>query len=477
MNIKNKYSKYISYIQTKRNSLNLKTLFYLILFSLGIIVFLWIFQVLFLQFSYEHYQIKKMNTIVRQIEATSIENMDSLLTTLAYQNEVCIEYESSYGTTITYNTLQVGCGLDKNISSINKIKTNLKNSNSNSSGVKLINPTYKTKAYLYGIHIDTGYVFVYSSLEDIDSTSIILKGQLIYIMFLVLIFACFIAYFLSKKITKPIINMTKKAREMGKGNYDVVFQENGTLEIDELARTLNGACSDMKKIDELRRDLLANVSHDLKTPLTMIKAYAEMVRDISYKDKTKREKDLNIIIDEADRLNVLVNDLLDLSKLQANTTGLNITNYDLIAEVKTVLSRYDIIKETENYNFVLELPKKAEVMADKNKINQVIYNLINNAINYTGKDKKVTIRVTDKLKFYLVEIVDTGKGIKADDLPYIWDKYYKNEKNHKRNVVGTGVGLSIVRNILETHKFKYGVSSKKNKGTTFYFEIEKSNVK
>ena len=182
-------------------------------------------------------------------------------------------------------------------------------------------------------------------------------------------------------------------------------------------------------------------------------------------------------IDEADRLNVLVNDLLDLSKLQANTTGLNITNYDLIEEVKTVLSRYDIIKETENYNFVLELPEKAEVMADKNKINQVIYNLINNAINYTGKDKKVTIRVTDKFKSYLVEIVDTGKGIKADDLPYIWDKYYKNEKNHKRNVVGTGVGLSIVRNILETHKFKYGVSSKKNKGTTFYFEIEKSNVK
>ncbi len=477
MNIKSRFSKLLNVIKEKRNSLNLKTLLYLILFRLGIIVFLWIFQVLFLQFSYEHYQIKKMNSIVNQISNTSLEELDNVLTTLAYQNEVCIEYESNYGTTITYNTLQVGCGLDKNISSINKIKSTLKSQDAKKNGVKLINPTYKTKAYLYGINIDIGYVFVYSSLEDIDSTSIILKGQLIYIMILVLLFACFIAYFLSKKITKPIINMTKKAREMGKGNYDVVFLENGTLEIDELARTLNALGSDMKKIDELRRDLLANVSHDLKTPLTMIKAYAEMVRDISYKNKAKREKDLNVIIEEADRLNILVNDLLDLSKLQATSTNLNIQEYDLTEEIKNVLARYDIIKETENYNFVLELPTKALVLADKNKINQVIYNLMNNAINYTGKDKKVVVRVTDKGKHYLVEIMDTGKGIKTDDLPYIWDKYYKNEKNHKRNVVGTGVGLSIVRNILEMHQFKYGVTSKKNKGTNFYFEIKKGSVK
>lgn len=473
MNIRNKWKYFINSFKLKKNSLNLKTLLYLILFSLGIILFLWIFQVLFLQFSYEHYQIKKMNKVVNQIDSTNLENLDTVLNTLAYQNEVCIEYESNFGTTITYNTLQVGCGLDKNISSINKIKSNLKNKDAKKNAVKLINPIYKSKAYLYSINIDIGYIFVYSSLEDIDSTSVILRGQLIYIMFLVLLFACFIAYFLSKKITKPIIGITKKAKEMGKGNYDVVFQENGTLEIDELARTLNSACTDMKKIEELRRDLLANVSHDLKTPLTMIKAYAEMVRDISYKDKEKRIKDLNIIIEETDRLNTLVNDLLDLSKLEASSEKLNITEYDLVEQIKTVLSRYDIIKETEDYQFVLELPDVAIVHADKNKMNQVIYNLLNNAINYTGKDKKVMVRITEKKESFLVEIMDTGKGIKNDDLPYIWDKYYKNEKNHKRNVVGTGIGLSIVRNILEMHQFKYGVHSKKNHGATFYFEIVK----
>jgi len=470
LTIKSKLKK----IQEKKTSFTLKTLGYLVLFSLGIILFLWMFQIIFLQISYEHYQVKNMNAIVKTIEESNLNDLDEVLLTLAYQNSVCIEYESNLGNTVTYNTMMVGCGLDKNISSIKQLKNTLKSKGTKKEGVRLVNPLNKTKAYLYGININYGYVFVYSTLEDIDSASLILKSQLIYIMFFVLVFACFIAYFLSKRITKPITNITKKAREMGKGNYDIVFHENGTLEIDELSRTLNNTCKDMKKLDELRNDLLANVSHDLKTPLTMIKAYAEMVRDISYKDKEKREKDLNVIIDEADRLNVLVNDLLDLSKLQANSEGLNLEKYDLVLEIENVLRRYDIIKKTEHYHFVFDLPEKAMVLADKNKINQVIYNLINNAINYTGEDKKVVIKVIDREKSYLVEILDTGKGIKTSDLPYIWDKYYKNEKNHKRNVVGTGIGLSIVRNILEQHKFKYGVRSKKGKGATFYFEIVKS---
>ena len=119
------------------------------------------------------------------------------------------------------------------------------------------------------------------------------------------------------------------------------------------------------------------------------------------------------------------------------------------------------------------MPKKAIVLGDVNKISQVIYNLINNAINYTGDDLTITIEVIEKKKSYLVNIIDSGKGIKEEELNLIWNKYYKNEKNHKRNKVGTGVGLSIVKNILDRHKFKYGVKSKKGIGTTFYFEITK----
>ena len=474
MNIKNKINIFKTKWQENKNSFGIKTLLSLLLFSLGIVFFLWLFQILFLQVSYEHYQMKKIHTIIKEIENTSAEDLDSVLQTLSYQNNVCMEFDTDYGATLSYNTMQLGCGLNKNIKNIILFKEEIQEEEVSSKGIKLINPLSHTKAYLYGINNSYGTIFVYSTLEDIDSTSIVLKNQLIYVMFFVFIFACLVAYFLSKKITKPIIGITKKAREMGKGNYDLVFQENGTLEIDELATTLNAVCKDMKKIEELRRDLLANVSHDLKTPLTMIKAYAEMVRDISYKDNEKREKDLNVIIDETDRLTILVNDLLELSKLESSMPEtIKTEKYDLVEEIKKIMTRYEIIKETEDYQFVLELPEKALVKAEKNKLNQVIYNLINNAINYTGKDKKVTVRVTEKEKAFLVEISDTGKGIKNDDLPYIWDKYYKNDRNHTRNVVGTGIGLSIVRNILEQHKFKYGVNSKKNKGTTFYFEITK----
>ena len=217
---------------------------------------------------------------------------------------------------------------------------------------------------------------------------------------------------------------------------------------------------------------MANVSHDLKTPLTMIKAYAEMVRDITYQDDEKRINNCNVIMNETDRLNLLVNDILDLSKLEADVKELDITNYDLVKEIKEIIKRYEIIKETENYNFILTLPKTALVNADKNKLNQVIYNLINNAINHTGKDKTVKINLVKKDKKYLLEVIDTGSGITKEELPLIWNKYYKSDKKHQRNVVGTGIGLSIVKSILEKHHFLYGVKSTINKGSNFYFYID-----
>ena len=219
---------------------------------------------------------------------------------------------------------------------------------------------------------------------------------------------------------------------------------------------------------------MANVSHDLKTPLTMIKAYAEMVRDMSYQNDEKRIMHCNIIMDEVDRLNLLVNDILALSKFEANAEEIKWESFDLVGEVKTIVNRYQIIKETEDYHIILNAPTKAMVKADKQKLNQVIYNLINNAINYTGKDKTVTINIKKEKDSYLVQIEDTGKGIKEEEIPFIWNKYYKNEKNHQRNVVGTGLGLSIVKKILEGHQFKYGVESTKNKGTIFYFYVKKA---
>ena len=181
-----------------------------------------------------------------------------------------------------------------------------------------------------------------------------------------------VSYFVGKMINKPILNITNKAKLMAIGNYEQDTNKYDIAEIDELNQVLNYARSEIKNTDELRRDLMANVSHDLKTPLTMIKAYAEMARDINNENEDKRKDNLNVIIDETDRLNVLVNDILELSRMQNSSDELNIESYDLIEELNQILKRYEIIKETENYKFITNIPEKAMVKADKKKINQVM---------------------------------------------------------------------------------------------------------
>jgi len=456
----------------KASSINFKTLIYLVFFSITILLFLIFSQSIILKHSYERYQERKIKNIAKSVKDYNSEELVKELESIVYDNSICAKYMLN-NTTISYNTLMVGCGLKENNTQILEIVNKIKDTNKDIEHIKLFNRNTKTKAILSGIKVNSGYIFLYSPLEDLDGANIVLKSQVVYITIIVIVLACFISYFLSIKITNPITKITKKAKELGEGNYNIHFDSSDVLEIDELANTLNHMSSDLSKIDTLRRDLMANVSHDLKTPLTMIRAYAECVRDISYKDKEKMDKDLNVIIEEAERLNILVNDILDLSKMQASADKLNKEKFDLCSVIKEVMNRYDILKTTEDYNFILELPDKALVYADRSKMIQVIYNLINNAINYTGDDKKVFIRIKETKKEYIIEIEDTGNGIKKEEIPYIWDKYYKKDKKHQRNVVSTGIGLSIVKEILQQHKFDYGVKSTLKKGSTFYFKIRK----
>lgn len=454
----------------KKNSLGVKTFSYLITFSIAILLLLYMFQIVFLKIFYERYQINNLKSVANRI-ITSPETVS--FEQLAYENEMCIQIYNDNKVT-SYNVLNKDCLLNSNDKSVIKVKNKILTSSKNSI-IRVINPKYDSKSIIYGIHYsDDIYILLNTKLEDVNSTTYILRGQLIYITLIMIILSGIVSYFVGKMINKPILNITNKAKLMAIGNYEQDKNKYDIAEIDELNQVLNYARSEIKNTDELRRDLMANVSHDLKTPLTMIKAYAEMARDINNANEDKRKDNLNVIIDETDRLNLLVNDILELSRMQNSSDELNIESYDIIEELNQILKRYEIIKETENYKFITNIPEKAMVKADKKKINQVMYNLINNAINYTGDDLTIKINITDCKKRFLVEIIDTGKGISEKDLKFIWSKYYKNEKNHKRNIVGTGLGLSIVETILIKHKFEYGVKSKKNKGSNFYFYINKS---
>lgn len=433
-------------------------------------------QIVFLNSFYENYKTRQLDEVAQKI--ISNKKLDyTYLEDTAYNNGICISVYTNGDNRIISNIYNKGCVLGDKKNNHNFVGKFVI-SNKNEETYRINNVRYGNKNIVKAIKLNENlYIFLNTSIEPLEASLMLLKNQYFYILILMFTFSLIIGYFISKIISKPIEELSLAAKKIGKGNFDASFKIETELdEINELSSTLEKAKDELSRTDELRRDLMANVGHDLKTPLTMIKAYAEMTRDFENQPQEKKKENLNIIIEETDRLTRLVNDIVDLSKLQSNVYELKLEETDLNQLIKDIIKRYNVFVENEGYNLEYNLKDNTDeykVLIDKNKIEQVIYNLINNAVNYTGNDKNIFVELLNEKKKYVVKIKDTGKGIKPEEIDKIWDKYYHNNKKHKRNSIGTGLGLSIVKNILEIHKFKYGVSTKKDKGTTFFFEISK----
>lgn len=318
-------------------------------------------------------------------------------------------------------------------------------------------------------HGDRAYLIVQvTNLTPVQAMVKTLQDQSLCTGLILAIIALLMAWLMSRLITKPIINMNESAKKLARGEYDADFSGNGYREISELANTLNYASRELAKTDHLQKELISNISHDLRTPLTMIKGYSEVMRDIPGENTPEN---IQIIIDETSRLSDLVNDMLDLSRIQAGTRKPDPQPFSLTATVRDTMLRYERLTMQDNYHIEFVADRDVEVSADRGMILQVIYNLINNAINYTGEDKYVSVRqdiAGDRIR---ISVTDTGEGIAKDQIAMIWDRYYKVDKVHRRATVGTGLGLSIVKEILEQHHATYGVQSTLGKGSTFWFEL------
>ena len=278
--------------------------------------------------------------------------------------------------------------------------------------------------------------------------------------------------FVAAFITRPVSEVTEQAKELARGNFDLDFRKDYFCsEIRELSEALDYAKEEISKTDVVQKELVANVSHDFKTPLTMIKAYASMIREISGEDKKKRDAHAQVIIDECDRLNALVVDLLDLSRLQAGTMSEKNTVFNLSEVVYSIAGRFDDLKQTEGYTVETEVEEEIYTCACRERIEQVLYNLIGNAVNYTGEDKTVRVRLYKKENGARFEVIDTGKGIPPEEINTVWDRYYRSSASHKRPVSGTGLGLSIVKGILVAQGCPYGIISELGKGSCFWVEF------
>lgn len=315
-----------------------------------------------------------------------------------------------------------------------------------------------------------GCVYLSVRIYENNMQSQVFAVTLVVLLSVLFVSAIIASFFMAKYITQPITRIYDKVKQLTKGDYNVKFDSSGYTEIDKLASTLTMTAQQLKETDTLKTELIANVSHDLKTPLTLIKSYAEMIRDLSGDNKEKRTEHLNVIIDETDRLTALVNDLVKLSKLQAQTQEMEYSEFNLSDMIRRVLKNFEVL---ETYTFETEIEDGIVVLADEKRISQVLSNLIGNAVNYTGDDKyvKVTLRVIGN-KRVRVDVFDHGVGIPSDELEKIWDRYYRSNKTHKREVSGSGLGLSIVKNILMAHNAEYGVNSIPNEGSDFYFILE-----
>lgn len=478
-------------------SIRFKLLMTFVTFAVVLIALIWFLQIFFLDHYYEEMKKAEVSKLANQIVSTYEEEdynlyqlVDTLNSLATINEDMYIRIEALDGTTLvspeytgpetifryTTRMKELRSKLLKN-PSLPFVSEITRAAGTNSNAGIMAYACYLTNEdefdSYYGDNLSTNYIlYVISPLYPIQSTVSIMRHQFMYVTVIAAFIALALALYYANRIARPIKDITRSAAEMGKGHYGVQFKGGTYTEINDLADTLSHASRELEKTDMYQKDLIANVSHDLRTPLTMIKSYAEMIRDLSGDNPQKREAHLAVIIEETDRLNALVTDMLNMSRLQNRTITLEREDFDLREAVKTLLLSYELLCEQEGYHITLNKGDSLFINGDNDKMKQVLSNLINNAVKYCGEDKEIIINLRRVGRKARCEVIDHGAGIAPDELSRVWERYYKSSTHHVRQIEGSGLGLSIVKEILNLHKADYGVNSKLGKGSTFWFEME-----
>ena len=458
----------------KKFSLRIELIIFLLIFVLSILGLIYFFQTTFLDSFYKESKINVLENIASEVKL-SIENddLDDYMDQITISNEVCVRVVSNNS---KYNNVGA-CSL-KNLD-FNTINDIAKQASDNG-GDKLfdlfryhVNSESELDIYIYSklfdINDETVMVLVSTMITPIGATISTIKSQYVIIVGIVVIMTIILALILSHFIIKPIKKINDESKNLAKGEYDKSKVNFKIKEFDELNNTLDKANEDISKADKAKKELLANVSHDLRTPLTMIVGYGEMIRDLP---EENNESNINVIIDEAKRLSTLVDDLLDISRIENDNIKLNKKEVSLNDLLTNTYHQYEKYCETQNVKFELKLNEDKIVSIDEARIKQVLYNFINNALNYNDKDNQLIILgseiIDNKTRVY---VYDNGEGISDKDINNIWDRYYKVDKLHKRSHIGSGIGLALSKQLLEAHNIKYGVESKVGEYTKFYFDL------
>lgn len=431
----------------KSQRLMWKIFIFLLGFCALLLVVLWLFETVFLSKMYEDIRRKEIKNAIALIEKNiDNPNLNQIIMQLSDDSEILVTPAHDF---------------------VPPNRPNPENRPAPESRPQMRQAITETRNFVTSDGRTVSLVF-YAMISPVNATISTIKIQLYYVTGIMFVLSIVLAFVIAKTVSKPIEKLNKSAKILATGNYDIHFSGKGYREIHELSDTLNHSASELSKVERLRRELMANISHDLRTPLALIYSHAEMMHD--FPDEITSEQ-TQTIMDETQRLSSLVNDILDVSRLETGTMELNTAAYNMTESIDKTVSRIADLVKKENYSLVFEHDEEVFVNADEVKITQAIYNLLTNAIHYSTNDLTIIIRQKVIDKVVRIEVEDHGEGIGKDNLPYIWDRYYKIDKRHKRAITGTGLGLSIVKKIVELHHGDYGVDSQEGKGSVFWFQI------
>jgi len=433
---------------------------YLII-GLIILSMFWLTQVVFINKIYSYYKINQLKNYSEKIVEAINNNDEMLISELIDKSNAQVVAITENNIIIAGNNRGYGRGLG-----IPEV---------------LLHPTSTVKVVKYEhpfLHIEYLSIvrpFLYSGkpatlIMSIPiaaiNDSVNLFKQVFWRIFVVTIAAIlFVSIYMSKKFTRPIQILKNAAHQIASGNLDVKINYQEEDELGDLAKSMNTMVKQLSITDKFRKDLIANISHDLKTPLGLIRGYSEMLLDYYGDDKEKREKYLNTVIKETERMSKLVDDVLQLSKLQSGMVEIKEEPIDLEKLIFETLDIFEIQILEKNIEVKLN-NLKLKVIADREMIKRAIINIISNAMASMENGGILTITAEPQDKEILIKVSDTGCGIPQKDLEHIFDRYYKGNKS------GTGLGLAIVKEILTLHGSKYGIESQEGVGTTFYFTLK-----
>jgi signal transduction histidine kinase len=318
-----------------------------------------------------------------------------------------------------------------------------------------------------------GAVLVHKKLSDLNGAMVDMYSRIVFAALLSAIVAVVLIYFLAKNILKPLKKVTEATAQLARGNFDVRLDLNSEDEIGELSRTFNSVAKDLGKYENIRRSFVANVSHELRSPLTSMQGLVQGVLDGTIPEE-QRDYYLNVVLDETRRLNYLINDLLDLSQIESGKLDFNIQKTDINELIRRCLITFESKIFAKNIEVVVDIKdEKQFVMADENRIKQVLMNLIDNAVKFTPNMGTIKIYTSESPASVFVNVNNSGGPIPEEDLPYVFERFYKADKSHTRTQEGTGIGLSIVKKVLDGHGQNIWVKSSEGEGTTFTFTLKK----